>query len=32
MAGVPRDFAQGARPAVAGDQLTGTDAGAAGRA
>jgi hypothetical protein len=31
MASVPLDFAQGPRPVV-GDQLTGTDAGAADRA
>jgi len=31
MAGVPLDFVQGRRP-VAGDQLTGTEAGAADRA
>jgi hypothetical protein len=29
MAGVPLDFAQGPCPGVAGDQLTGTDAGGA---
>jgi len=32
MAGVPLDFAQGPRPVVAGDQLTGTGAGADDRA
>ena len=32
MAGVPLDFVQGPGPVVAGDQLTGSEAGAADRA
>ena len=32
MAGVPLDFVQGPGPVVAGDQLTGSAAGAADRA